>query len=240
VVGVAGLEGEHDLDVGHGEDEAGPVVLDGQDVEPEVGDHSAERGQRARAVVEQDPQDQEPARGRRPRLTSCMSRKGVDVAARASPGCCRTVLNRPVPDPFLAATSWHVDKELDLAAMRLASDPLSGEHDFTSFRRAPKGTPSYSMVRRVTDARWLDLGEGVLRFDIEASSFCQQMVRSVVGTIVEMGTGQRRAGEMASIVRARQRSSAARVAPPHGLYLWEIIYPLGTVDDVGEHAYSLS
>jgi tRNA pseudouridine38-40 synthase len=62
----------------------------------------------------------------------------------------------------------------------------------------------------------------------------------VVGTIVEMGTGQRRAGEMASIVRARQRSSAARVAPPHGLYLWEIIYPLGTVDDVGEHAYSLS
>ncbi|MEW6152859.1 MAG: tRNA pseudouridine(38-40) synthase TruA [Actinomycetota bacterium] len=154
----------------------------------------------------------------------------ADFSARYSAVARRyryTVLNRPVPDPFLAATSWHVEKPLDLAAMRLACDPLIGEHDFTSFCRVPKGVPSYSMVRRVTDARWLDLGEGVLRFDIEASSFCQQMVRSVVGTIVEMGTGQRRAGEMASIVRARQRSSAARVAPPHGLCLWEIVYPPG-------------
>jgi tRNA pseudouridine38-40 synthase len=135
-----------------------------------------------------------------------------------------TVLNRPVPDPFLAATSWHVETPLDLSVMRLACDPLIGEHDFTSFCRPPRGAQSYSMVRRVSDARWLDLGEGVLRFDIEASSFCQQMVRSVVGTMVSMGAGRLTAGDMSGILRARVRAAGGRVAPPHGLCLWEIVY----------------
>ena len=136
-----------------------------------------------------------------------------------------TVVNRPVPDPFLAATSWHVDAPLDLRAMRLACDPLIGEHDFTSFCRAPRRVPDYSMVRRVLDAGWRDAGDGVLCFEIEASSFCQQMVRAVVGTMVAMGRGQRVAGEMASILRARCRAEAARVAPPHGLCLWAVRYP---------------
>jgi tRNA pseudouridine38-40 synthase len=138
-----------------------------------------------------------------------------------------TVLNRPIPDPFLAATSWHVPVALDLGALRLGCDPLIGEHDFTSFCRPPKGVPSYSMVRRVHDASWTHLGDGVLRFEIEASSFCQQMVRAVVGTLVAMGSGQRRPGEMASILRARNRAAAARVAPAHGLCLWEVRYPPG-------------
>jgi tRNA pseudouridine38-40 synthase len=81
------------------------------------------------------------------------------------------------------------------------------------------------MVRRVFDATWRDVGGGVLRFEIEASSFCQQMVRAVVGTMVAMGSGQRVAGEMASILRARCRAEAGRVAPPHGLCLWEVRYP---------------
>src|SRR5262245_12626380 len=49
-----------------------------------------------------------------------------------------TILNRPVPDPFLARTAWHVPEPLDVPALRLAADPLVGEHDFTSFCRAPK------------------------------------------------------------------------------------------------------
>jgi tRNA pseudouridine38-40 synthase len=136
-----------------------------------------------------------------------------------------TVLNRSVPDPFLAATTWHVAQPLNLRAMLLACDPLIGEHDFTSFCRIPKGVPSYTMVRRVFDASWRDVGEGVLRFEIEASSFCQQMVRSVVGTMVAMGSGERVAGEMASIIRARRRALGGRVAPPHGLCLWAVRYP---------------
>jgi tRNA pseudouridine38-40 synthase len=132
-----------------------------------------------------------------------------------------TVLNRPVGDPFSAATTWHVERPLDLPAMRLACDPLYGEQDFSSFcRRPPRG----SLVRRVRDARWVAAGDGVLRFEIEASSFCQQMVRSVVGTLVDIGLGRRRAGDMAGILRARDRAAASQPAPPHGLCLWEVSY----------------
>ncbi|HVL28333.1 MAG TPA: tRNA pseudouridine(38-40) synthase TruA [Acidimicrobiales bacterium] len=136
-----------------------------------------------------------------------------------------TVLNRPVPDPFLAATAWHVAEPLDLPALRLACDPLIGEHDFTSFCRAPKGVEGYSLVRRVTDARWVAAGDGVLRFEIEANSFCQQMVRAVVGTMVAMGAGRRKAGEMRSILLRRERAAAERVAPASGLCLWAVSYP---------------
>ena len=142
-----------------------------------------------------------------------------------------TVLNRPLPDPFLATTTWHVTDALDLRSMALACDALIGEHDWSSFcRRPPEPTdakadgPPASMVRVVRDARWVDLGEGRLRFDIEASAFCHQMVRSLVGTLVSVGTGRRRAGEMTSILRARDRSKAAKPAPPHGLCLWEVLY----------------
>ena len=92
----------------------------------------------------------------------------------------------------------------------------------------PKRDPDASLVRRVYDARWLDLGDGLLRFDIEASSFCQQMVRALVGTMVQMGWGRRPAGEMAGILRARTRSVAGHIAPPHGLCLWEVVYPAPT------------
>jgi tRNA pseudouridine38-40 synthase len=144
-----------------------------------------------------------------------------------------TVLNRAVPDPFLAATSWHVASPLDLAAMRLACDPLYGEHDFSSFCRRPAastggragGGAGGSLVRRVSYADWSDRGDEVLCFEIEASSFCQQMVRAVVGTLVEIGAGKRRAGEMAGILRARDRSAAGQLAPPGGLCLWEVRYP---------------
>ena len=87
-----------------------------------------------------------------------------DARRSASARCYRyTIVNRPVPDPFLAATAWHVEEPLDLGAMRLGCDPLIGEHDFASFCRAPRGVEDYTLVRRVTDARWHDLGEGVLR-----------------------------------------------------------------------------
>src|SRR5581483_8767563 len=154
-----------------------------------------------------------------------------------------TVLNRPVPDPFLAHLSWHVDDELDLRSMQLACDPLIGEHDFTSFCRKPPsssrpdGRPP-SMVRIVRDVRWVDLGEGVLRFDIEASSFCHQMVRSLVATMVAVGRGRIRAGDMAWILRSQDRSKGAGLAPPEGLCLWAVEYGgrTGSIDSDGAAA----
>jgi tRNA pseudouridine38-40 synthase len=139
-----------------------------------------------------------------------------------------TVLNRPLPDPFLAATTWHVDDPLDIGSMTLACDPLIGEHDWTSFCRRPPGpepaSGPRSMVRVVREAGWADLGDGLLRFEIEASAFCHQMVRSLVGTLVAVGRGRLRAGDIGTIIRARDRSRAGEPAPPHGLCLWEVSY----------------
>ena len=107
--------------------------------------------------------------------------------------------------------------------MRLACDPLYGTHDFASFCRRPP-VPGGSTVRTLHDARWIDLGGGMLRFEVAASSFCQQMVRSVVGLMIDVGIGRRRAGEVSGVIRARERGAAGQVAPAHGLCLWEVDY----------------
>jgi tRNA pseudouridine38-40 synthase len=136
-----------------------------------------------------------------------------------------TVLNRPVGDPFLAGLAWHVEQPLDVRAMLAACDPLIGEHDFASFcRRPPDVEPGTPLTRRVRDATWHDLGDGVLRFDVEGQSFCHQMVRSLVGTLVDVGLGKKRAGDLSWILRSKDRSLAGPVAPPHGLCLWEVLY----------------
>jgi len=134
-----------------------------------------------------------------------------------------TIVNTPTPDPFRATTAWHVDTPLDVRAMLAACDPFLGEHDFSTFCKKPDD-PARSMVRKVHDATWVDLGEGILRFDIEAQSFCHQMVRSIVGTIVDVGLGKKRAGDITWMLRAKDRSVAGPVAPAHGLCLWEVLY----------------
>jgi len=139
-----------------------------------------------------------------------------------------TILNEPVPDPFLAATSWSIAAPLDLRALRLACDPLIGEHDFSSFCRRPKlpeGAPRATLVRRILSARWDEVGDDgrrLLRFEITATAFCHQMVRSIVGTLAEVGLGRRSAGSIMGTLRAKDRARAAQPAPPHGLCLWEV------------------
>jgi tRNA pseudouridine38-40 synthase len=137
------------------------------------------------------------------------------------------VWNRPDPDPFLAGRAWHVDVPLDVAAMTLACDPFIGEHDFSAFCRRPRPSDGrqVSLVRRVVEASWHEEGDGRLRFEIEAGAFCHQMVRSVVGTMVDVGRGHRRAGEIVGILRSKSRNRAGDVAPPHGLYLIAVHYP---------------
>jgi tRNA pseudouridine38-40 synthase len=141
-----------------------------------------------------------------------------------------TIVNRPAPDPFRVRTAWHVNRPLDVDLMRLGTDPLVGTHDFSSFCRAGRrghGAVA-TMVRRVIAASWHDEGDGVLRFEIKAGAFCHQMVRSIVGTLVDVGTGRTKAGEVRGIMAARQRSAAGSPAPPHGLCLWAVGYPPDT------------
>ena len=133
-----------------------------------------------------------------------------------------TVVNRPAPDPFLARTAWWIPEPLDLSLLRLGADPFLGEHDFASFCR--KGPGNSTTLRRVFESSWHDLGAGVLRYDITATAFCRQMVRSIVGTLVDVGVGKIRPGEILGIIRARDRAAARRVGAPHGLCLWDVGY----------------
>jgi tRNA pseudouridine38-40 synthase len=145
------------------------------------------------------------------------------------------VLEHDTPDPLLAPVSWHVPGPLDLRAMAAAADALLGEHDFRAFcRRVPGTAAGTPIMRRVLDARFSgvpvrpgELGPDarLLRFDIEATSFCHQMVRSVVGTLVEVGRGRRRASDVKWLLQSGDRSRVGGViAPPQGLCLVGVAY----------------
>lgn len=142
------------------------------------------------------------------------------------------VWNDSAPHPLLARATWHVPRPLDIATMNRAAAPLIGEHDFSSFCRRPKpaaGLASPSLVRRVQSARWAIVdgdrwGSALLRFEITATSFCHQMVRSIVGTLVDVGLGRRDALGMPDTLAALDRNAAGPVAPPTGLVLWSVDY----------------
>jgi len=142
------------------------------------------------------------------------------------------IINRNVTDPFLARTGWWIPEPLDAATMNAACAHVIGQHDFSSFCRRPRPRPEpdtgqateVSLVRRVDSARWLDLGDGLLRFDIAGSAFCHQMVRSIVGFMVAVGSGKRQAEELPDVLAARDRSRAENPAPAHGLTLWQVDY----------------
>jgi tRNA pseudouridine38-40 synthase len=135
-----------------------------------------------------------------------------------------TVLNTDVPNPFRAPTVWHVPQPLNVDAMQLACDAFLGEHDFSAFCKRPKVEPPVSLVRRILKAEWAGEQGGELVFEICATAFCHNMVRSIVGTMVEVGLGKKSAGDMLAIIRSKDRAFAGKVAPPHGLCLWEVGY----------------
>jgi tRNA pseudouridine38-40 synthase len=151
------------------------------------------------------------------------------------------VWNGPVADPLLAPIAWHVPGALDLKRMSAATDVLVGEHDFGAFCRRPlgaaKGDP---MLRRVRRAGWtvardsevndVNAGPGsidagrLLRFEIEADSFCQQMVRSLVAELVAVGKGGPTPADLVASLKAGDRSGLPAPAPPNGLCLVSVSY----------------
>lgn len=133
------------------------------------------------------------------------------------------VLNSPIGDPLTASLCWHVERRLDLRAMRTAADRLLGDHDFSSFCRRNPSNPDQSMVRTVRRAVWWLEGD-VAVFEIEASSFCHQMVRSLVALLVSVGLGRHKPSDVGTIIAARDRSATPSPAPPGGLVLWTAFY----------------
>ena len=126
----------------------------------------------------------------------------------------------PAADPLQRHRVWHVGQILDGDAMNTTAAGFVGEHDFSSLCRAAEGR---SPVRRVLSATWAR-EDGLLVFSVTASSFCHQLVRSMVALCVDAGRGKVPADAVPGILAAKDRHAARGVAPPHGLTLWEVSY----------------
>ena len=137
------------------------------------------------------------------------------------------VHNAPEPDPMLLDRAWHLHRPLSLPLMNLAADALCGHQDFSAFcRRAPlteEGKPR-SMMRHVFEARWHEEPDRMMVFEIRANAFCHQMVRGIVGFLVDVGLKKRPASDTRAALVAGERSHGSQVAPPHGLVLWDVGY----------------
>lgn len=131
------------------------------------------------------------------------------------------VLARRIPDPFLATTSWHYGRSLDTTAMNDAAASFMGERDFASLCRR---SGDASTTRHVLVAEWASRGDGFLEFRVEATSFCHQMVRSMVAICVDVGSGRLEASQIAVILAARDRNAGRGASPPHGLTLVSVDY----------------
>jgi tRNA pseudouridine38-40 synthase len=132
------------------------------------------------------------------------------------------VLTSRTPSAFWHRHAWHHVRPLDAEAMGAAAAALLGEHDFAAFQGADPD-PVLSTVRRVLVSEVERTGD-FLVYRIEATAFLKHMVRNVVGTLVEIGRGERPTSAMAEILASRDRSSAGPTAPPHGLTLVAVRY----------------
>ncbi|MGH2748824.1 MAG: tRNA pseudouridine(38-40) synthase TruA [Actinomycetota bacterium] len=134
------------------------------------------------------------------------------------------ILDGEVPDPFLSATTLHHSRPLDVDAMVEAAGYLLGAHDFTSFGRLTE--PEASAERTLFELACRREGR-IVRVRARADAFIQQMVRSLVGTLIQVGEGRRSPDEMPAVISARDRSAAGPVVPPHGLCLVSVEYDDG-------------
>ncbi|HEY5272842.1 MAG TPA: tRNA pseudouridine(38-40) synthase TruA [Acidimicrobiales bacterium] len=128
------------------------------------------------------------------------------------------------PDPVRAASIWAIEEHLDLAAMRLGAYPLIGEHDFAAFCRQRDGEEG-PIMRRVLEVGFVEGNDGVIHFEISATAFCHQMVRSIVGMLAAIGRGKARAPDVVSMLRSGSRQGAPTIAPAKGLTLIAVGYP---------------
>jgi len=127
-----------------------------------------------------------------------------------------------IDSPQLAGRAVRAAGELDVEAMSAASGHLRGERDFSSFQAA--GCQSASPNRNVFFFG-VDRQRGFVVFDICANAFLQHMVRNIVGTLLEVGRGDRKPDSIRDVLRARDRKAAGATAPAAGLYLVSVGYP---------------
>jgi len=125
-------------------------------------------------------------------------------------------------DPFFSNSSWYLHADVDISIMNEASKILSGHSDFTSFSKLHSGTKTN--ICRIYFAIW-EIQENRFIFTIKADRFLRNMVRAIVGTMIELGTGKMNLEKFEEVILAKDRCRAGKSAPAKGLFLIEIEYP---------------
>lgn len=129
----------------------------------------------------------------------------------------------PCKNPFTRQFAWQYYVPLDVERMNRAASVLTQVDDFTTF--AKLNSNNKTNICRVNHAAWEVQPDGVLRFTIRADRFLRNMVRAVVGTLVDVGRGRYTPDEFRGIVLARDLARASGSAPAQGLFLSEVRYP---------------
>jgi len=128
-----------------------------------------------------------------------------------------------VDSPFCARYVWRVHEPLDLELMREVAADVEGRHDFTAF--TPTETEHVFFHRLVMRCAWRRLGPNRVFLDIQADAFLRHMVRTLVGTMVEVGRGEMSPTDFRRLLDGARREDAGPTAPARGLFLWDIAYP---------------
>jgi len=132
------------------------------------------------------------------------------------------IYNELVRSPLFDRYSWHVPRRLDIDRMNKAAEYLKGMHDFSSFCAA--GGDVIDHVRIVSGISLRQRARGLISISMEADGFLRYMVRNVVGTLVDAGSGKIEPHDVRDILAAQNRTLAGITAPPRGLFLKEVKY----------------
>jgi tRNA pseudouridine38-40 synthase len=135
------------------------------------------------------------------------------------------ILNRQIPSAIHRQFQYWVRRPLDLEHLQECSRLILGQHDFKSFQT--RGTPVESTIRQIYSADWRRRSPHVLEFSITGNGFLKQMVRNLVGTMMDLNLRKEAPSLMTSILESQDRRAARAAAPSHGLYLYRVFYPQG-------------
>ena len=133
------------------------------------------------------------------------------------------IRNAPIATPFERAFVWHLPERLNVEAMQEAAALVVGTHDFAAFQSV--GTETAGSVRTIVRSAIREVEPSLLAYEVTGEGFLRYMVRTLTGTLVEIGRGWREPSSMGDLLTGgRRRSEAGATAPPHGLFLVAVDY----------------